>query len=85
MTPKVILSSLGQLYNWAWGHQEDMERDNEAIELQFVSNSNCWWSMTARRGAPLKEFEVHGLETCFSEIVSLDPFFKPQNNEHQKD
>lgn len=36
-TPKVIPSSLGQLYNWARGHQEDMERDNEAIELRFVA------------------------------------------------
>lgn len=35
--PKVISSSLGQLHNWALGHREDMERDNEAIELQFVA------------------------------------------------
>lgn len=36
-TPKVISSSLGQLYNWPRGHRDDMERDNENIELQFVA------------------------------------------------
>lgn len=35
--PKVISSSPGQLYNWARGRWEDMERDNEALELQFVA------------------------------------------------
>lgn len=35
--PKVISSGPGQLYNWARGRWEDMERDNEALELQFVA------------------------------------------------
>lgn len=54
-------SSLGHLYNWAWGHQEDMERDNEAIELQFVAGQRgpppVGHCSKARR--PSKEFKVY--------------------------
>lgn len=59
-TTKVIASSLGQLYNWAWGHLEDMERDNEAIELQFVAGRRgppVGHYCEARR--PFQEFKVH--------------------------
>lgn len=71
-TPKVISSSLGQLYNWAGGHREDMERDNEAIELQFVAGQwvppvgHC---CKARR--PFKEFKVHLRERLQSCSLSL--------------